>query len=124
MRVEPYECSDKNIEQVRRIESSHKSNIRFEVCVLFSDKETRDYVASHGKILANFKDKNDLQTAGTRFDYPTYQGLDFRALEWYSRQMRINHGTAVPFLSTIRQKADKITCNTCGRADSDFSTDF
>ena len=28
------------------------------------------------------------------------------------------------FLSSIRQKADKITCNTCGRADSDLSTDL
>ena len=87
-----YECGEKHIKRVRRTKPVKRSRDQFEVCVRFVDKEVRDYVSSHGRNLADYKTDEDLPTAATRFDYPSYQGQDFRLLEWYGRQMQIKHG--------------------------------
>ena len=89
LRVDPEDCPRGSIERIRRSKPPRRSNITWEVIVVFKEKETRDTIMTHGKNLAPYKNAQGMPTAGIRFDYPSHLGNEFRALEWYGREMRL-----------------------------------
>lgn len=80
------------IESVRRIKHPRNSKIKFEALVRFSDKFSRDCVASHAKNLSEYRDTQGNSCAGVRIDFPDYMAPDFRILEWFGAALRKRHG--------------------------------
>ena len=86
------ECPDSSIQRTRRTRQPRKTSVNNEVLVTFTDRFVRDYVASNGRNLGEYRNQDGVATAGMRMNYPDHLGPDFRALEWYGARMREMHG--------------------------------
>ena len=72
--VDSTDCRDVDIIRVRRTKQPRKSSVKFEIAVVFIDKHVRDLVASNGKNLSKYKDREGWPTAGLRLEYPSALG--------------------------------------------------
>ena len=77
-----------------RTRSLINSDIHMEVRVTMADPDSRDYVASKGRLLATYVNSEGRPTAGIRMEVPEFLASDFKTLEQYGRRMRRMHGTA------------------------------
>ena len=86
------ECPDESVQRTRRTRQPRKTTGNNEVLVTFTDRFVRDYVASNGRNLGEYRNSDGVATAGMRMNYPDHLRPDFRALEWYGARMREMHG--------------------------------
>lgn len=92
MMVSTDDVPDSALTGIRRVKAARRSSVAFEVVFIFADKVDRDLAMSHGKNLADYTNEDGRPTAGTRFEYPSHLGKDFRCLDWYGGEMRRRHG--------------------------------
>ena len=93
MQIPKGEVKRSQIELVRRVRSTRNARARNELLVLFSDTESRDFVLSHAKNLADHKDTAGKPTAGVRIEVPNALLNTKRDFEQYGYALRNELGS-------------------------------
>ena len=77
--------------RVTRVRSNQAGNVYLEVCVEFSNAESRDIVAGLGHRLSGYIE-GDRPTAGIRMDIPPFLASTFRTLQNVGYNLKKRHG--------------------------------
>jgi hypothetical protein len=80
------------VEDIERVRTPPRSKAHSEVRITLGLPESRDFVFSQGKMLADYVKEDGSPTAGFKMDIPDFLAADFASLEDLSFKLRRLHG--------------------------------
>ena len=77
---------------IKRVKSAPRGKAYKEVCVVFTDSNTRDEILMRGPMLSGFRDQAGRPTAGIRLRIPAHLMGVFKTLETFGHRLRHDYG--------------------------------